>query len=489
MKKIRSFLLISFIAILIGVTELSANSVGPQPVTPTPITQGALFASPIGSGTSCLELTPCSIWTAVGKAVSGNVVYLREGTYPIATSLRFFNQGTSQAPVIFEGYPNETAILDGSQHAKGTNVGIYVYGKFIQIRNIEINSMPLQGIMIQGNDNLIEGVRSHHNGLSGIQVFSPYNEYPYGAYGSRNVIRNSTVHDNSGVGVFTGDFSNGLFSNGIAISSGADNRVENCLAYRNSANGIDAFKATDTYIGYSIAHSNGLGDGAGNGLKASGLSPNARTIIDHSVSYSNKANGVTLRESPNAQFLNNTTWGNDQGFVLNADTVASNNIATETKIKFGTGIESNNSWQRSVGTFLSIDPNSPYFLIPATGGGYDDIGAYANTTIPNPLPDLIITSFSYLNGIFTVTVKNQGLSTIPTGTIIGVGYFVDGKGKTWGNSLDSLAPGQSVVMGTKGGSYIIPSGTHEIMAYIDDMNRIIEIDETNNKLTIQVTIP
>jgi len=105
------------------------------------------------------------------------------------------------------------------------------------------------------------------------------------------------------------------------------------------------------------------------------------------------------------------------------------------------------------------------------------------------MPDLIVTQVTYANGAFTSTVKNQGSAATPSGVVIGVSYSVDGVSRTWGDNFNPLAPGQSVVIGARGGNYFIPSGTHTIGAYADDVNRMAEIDENNNKFSKQVTIP
>src|SRR2546429_9720158 len=105
------------------------------------------------------------------------------------------------------------------------------------------------------------------------------------------------------------------------------------------------------------------------------------------------------------------------------------------------------------------------------------------------LPDVIVTSLSYAGGVFTSTVKNQGTAATPAGIAIGVAYSVDGVYRTWGNVYGPLAAGASVTIGTKGGSYIIPRGTHTITAFADDANRFAESDETNNKPSPPITIP
>jgi len=112
-----------------------------------------------------------------------------------------------------------------------------------------------------------------------------------------------------------------------------------------------------------------------------------------------------------------------------------------------------------------------------------------NTTPPPPLPDVIVTQFSYANGTFTCTVKNQGNAATPTGVTIGVKYSVDNAGKTWGSVMEPLAAGASVTIGTNGVPYAIPTGTHKITTTVDDVNRFTESNETNNQLSQPITVP
>ena len=56
--------------------------------------------------------------------------------------------------------------------------------------------------------------------------------------------------------------------------------------------------------------------------------------------------------------------------------------------------------------------------------------------------------------------------------------------------MGPLAAGASVTIGSSsgGGAYAIPSGTHTITAFVDDVNRIAESNETNNTLSQTITI-
>src|SRR5882672_5954092 len=104
------------------------------------------------------------------------------------------------------------------------------------------------------------------------------------------------------------------------------------------------------------------------------------------------------------------------------------------------------------------------------------------------IPDVIVTSFSYSNGTFSCAVKNQGAAATPGGVVIGVAYLVDGVQVTWGIANGPLASGASVSIGTDGGSYVIPNGTSMITAFVDDVNRFAESDETNNTLVQTLTV-
>ena len=104
------------------------------------------------------------------------------------------------------------------------------------------------------------------------------------------------------------------------------------------------------------------------------------------------------------------------------------------------------------------------------------------------LPDVVVTNLTYANGIYTATVKNQGSVATPAGVQIGSGFFVDGVYKTYGFVSGTLAAGASGTFNSAG-SYIIPSGTHTIMVYADDVNRFPESNETNNQLSMTITAP
>ena len=120
------------------------------------------------------------------------------------------------------------------------------------------------------------------------------------------------------------------------------------------------------------------------------------------------------------------------------------------------------------------------------------------------LPDLIVSSMTWTPAnpqpgdhvVFTVVVTNQGTQATPAGTVLGVGFDFDGSmvATVWEDTdTASLAPGASVTLtatnGTAGVSYwIATAGAHSVTAWVDDVNRIAESNENNNKLTETVTV-
>ncbi len=120
-----------------------------------------------------------------------------------------------------------------------------------------------------------------------------------------------------------------------------------------------------------------------------------------------------------------------------------------------------------------------------------------------PAPDLIVTDISWTpanpvpgNAVtFSATIKNRGSGATPAGVIHGVAFQIDGGGTSlWSDTYtSSIPPGASVTLtvngGTSGSTWTATAGTHSILAWVDDVNRMPnELDETNNQYTKSLTV-
>ncbi|SDX62129.1 CARDB domain-containing protein [Paenibacillus sp. CF384] len=117
-------------------------------------------------------------------------------------------------------------------------------------------------------------------------------------------------------------------------------------------------------------------------------------------------------------------------------------------------------------------------------------------------PDLVVTGITWTPAnpaigsevTFSATIKNQGADPSPAGVVHGVLFTVDGTSVSWSdNYTSSIAAGASVTVTATGGpsakaSWTAASGTHTVSAYVDDVNRIAESNESNNTWSQSITL-
>ena len=116
-----------------------------------------------------------------------------------------------------------------------------------------------------------------------------------------------------------------------------------------------------------------------------------------------------------------------------------------------------------------------------TPSAVDLVVTNVGMTPANPAPGQAVT--------FNATISNFGQTTKPAGAINGVAFSVDGTKLNWSDTnTQALAPGQSVTLSANNGTsgvatWAATAGAHTVQAFVDDVNRIAEGDETNNKLS------
>lgn len=144
-------------------------------------------------------------------------------------------------------------------------------------------------------------------------------------------------------------------------------------------------------------------------------------------------------------------------------------------------------------------------LSPGTGYTYE-IRAYdaaGNVSPPAKIvaatpalyPDLVVTDISWQPSnyqvgqtvVFRATLKNIGTAATPSGVTHGVAFFVDGTFVSWSDSFRGpLAPGETHIVTANNGpqgkaSWTAALGPHTVAAQVDDVNRINESNEENNR--------
>ncbi len=89
----------------------------PEVTVPKPV--NSFYVSPNGSGSACSLDAPCSLIDGINRANPGDAVVLRGGVY-YQGEIKLPRSGKASAPIMLQGYPGETAILDGADQATFT---------------------------------------------------------------------------------------------------------------------------------------------------------------------------------------------------------------------------------------------------------------------------------------------------------------------------------------------------------------------------------
>ena len=182
------------------------------------------YSSSTGSGSTCSEVSPCTLNTGLTKLTDGDTLYLRGGTY--SQSVAITSGGTAGYKTI-RNYTGEIPIIDATGNSKGIDISSGV--NYIAIIGLEIKNANDWGISTwEGRSNsyiTIQNRDIHDNGL--IPSLGNYTGgIVINAHGSNTItnllIDNNTIHHNDRFGVLvyveTGvTSSSNVFSNNLIV--------------------------------------------------------------------------------------------------------------------------------------------------------------------------------------------------------------------------------------------------------------------------------
>ncbi len=311
---------------------------------------------------------------AADVAQAGEVVWVRGGGYD--AQVTFEGRGRPDAPIVFESHPGECAVLDGARSESRSAVR-FVDARHYLFRHFVVRNSTTQGILLlRSHDNVLSDLHVHHNRLSGIQSVA----------GDRNRFTRFVTHDNY-------DPPYGEDADGIGISSGSDNRIDRCVAFRNSDDGVDAWRSFGTVITRCVAFENGLQGGDGNGFKAGGAVAN-RTVLRSNLSFGNVGHGFTYNLGTQVTFEHNTAYGNGgYGFVAGRARLRNNLAFGDVQGPFfdaGSNETAGNSWSLGIADprFADTRPSSAAFLSLRPDSPAIDAGTTIGLPFAGAAPDL-----------------------------------------------------------------------------------------------------
>jgi hypothetical protein len=282
----------------------------------TPPTTGAIYAAPNGTaGAAGTQSAPTTVADAITRIAAGGTVYLRGGTYNLASTVTIAagNNGTSSARKTLSAYPNEVPVLNFSAQAENSaNRGLAVNGNYWHLYGIVVERAGDNGIFVGGSNNIIERTVTRYNHDTGLQLSRIASDTPQAQWPANNLIVSAESHDNAD--------SDGEDADGFAakLTVGSGNIFRYDVSHNNIDDGWDLYTKTDTgpigpvTIEYSLSYNNGTltdgsqaGAGDRNGFKLGGEDIAVNHTVTHSIAYKNGHHGFTYNSNPGSMTISN----------------------------------------------------------------------------------------------------------------------------------------------------------------------------------------
>ncbi|HLZ45758.1 MAG TPA: right-handed parallel beta-helix repeat-containing protein [Gemmatimonadales bacterium] len=181
-------------------TPSDTSSTSKQPPTPA-TTRVGYYVSPSGSSAGNGNVDqPWDLTTAMnggnGKIQAGDTVWLRAGTY--SGNFRTELSGAQGKPIVFRGYPNERATIDGTLRADGAD--IWFWG-FEVMRSVPNDRLP--GLESRGARQKYINMIVHDAAQQGITFWDEAVDAEL--YG--NIVYNNGTHENLDHGTYVHNMS------------------------------------------------------------------------------------------------------------------------------------------------------------------------------------------------------------------------------------------------------------------------------------------
>ena len=272
------------------------------------------------------------------------------------------NSGTSSARKSIKAMGNGMPVLDwNSTSDNSSGRGIILDGSYWHIYGITIREAGDNGMLLSGDNNIIERCVFTANRDTGLQLSRYNGNYnSISQWPSNNLILQCESFDNMD--------SNGENADGFAakLTCGEGNVFRGCYSHNNVDDGWDLWTNSGTPIGkvtieYCISYMNGtltngtvMTNGDRNGFKLGGADVSVNHTVRYCIAANNGACGFTWNSNPGSiKVTNNTAYGNKKSnfYFAGGSSTFLNNISlsgsSDDKIA-GSSLNANyNAWWTS----------------------------------------------------------------------------------------------------------------------------------------------
>ena len=352
-----------------------------------------------------------SLSKAVSLATTGNLIYVRGGTYSVSNKLVFTKSGSPSQPIRLRAYPGELPIFDESL----TNIDcLVISGNCWQVYGLMFTNAGHNAIRIMRDSNIVERCVSYGARNTGFHIAGDQN-VPGTMFPASNLIVNCDS-------IRSYDAPTGGNADGFSAkwNIGPNNVFLGCRAWENSDDGWDLWMATSTVLIKNCwafrAAINVPVAGDGNGFKLGGNYVATPHRIVGCLSFGNRVRGYDQNNNMGTLTVdNNVAWNNPSyNFSLNHPNTSTPHVVRN-NLAVGTGVNDvragsvllSNSWQAftspvpGTNDFLNTDvswaiaprrddgglPETPFLrLLP--GGRFQDQGVNVGDPFVGAAPDL-----------------------------------------------------------------------------------------------------
>ena len=290
--------------------------------TPASFSQ-IIYVSPNGSGSGASASDPTDFLTAVKNVPAGGCIYLLEGTYKYTSTILIDqnNSGSEGKYKTVSAYNNAKVVFDFTgQAVDGANRGFVLDGSYWHFYGFEIYNAGDNGMLLSGNNNIIEYMVFNDNEDTGLQI-SRYrtDAAAIADWPTNNLVKNCTSKNNCDEATMEN-------ADGFAakLTCGQGNVFDGCISYNNSDDGWDLYaKEATGPIGVvtlknCIAFRNGFtedgrgyGDCDGNGFKLGGGGIGTRHKVENCLAFENLNCVFTDNNNPEFGDMKNCTAYNN----------------------------------------------------------------------------------------------------------------------------------------------------------------------------------
>jgi hypothetical protein len=300
--------------------DVTSDGTPPDPEPPA----DTLYVAPNGTDNAAgTESNPTTLTSALTRVATGGTIFMRGGTYRYSETVTIAqdNNGTSSARKKLYAYSGETPVLNFSAQSEDpANRGLAVGGSYWHLRGIVVERAGDNGILLAGNNNIIERTVTRFNRDTGLQLSRLVAGAPASQWPSNNLVVSAVSHDNAD--------SDGEDADGFApkLTVGPGNVFRYTVSHNNIDDGYDLFTKDDTgpigavTIEDSLAYDNGTlsdgsqaGNGDRNGYKLGGEDIAVNHIVRRNYAVDNGKHGFTFNRNPGTMTVSdNVSIGNTE---------------------------------------------------------------------------------------------------------------------------------------------------------------------------------